>query len=95
MPIPTNPEEHNRLKGMITEIANCMFRIDSEREQVKAILEDAADEYDLDKKQLRRIATALHKANYTEAKEENEEFEYLYESILEGKRQKLEAEGGV
>jgi len=85
MPIPTNTEERNKLKGMLTEITNCMFRIDSERDQIKEILENATEEYELDKKQLRRIAMALHKANYAEAKEENDEFEFLYESILEGR----------
>lgn len=91
MPIPSNPKDRDKLKGMIAEITNCMLRIDGEREQMKEIITDAAEKFEIDKKLVRKIATTMYKANYADLQAENEEFELLYETLVEGRRVDAEA----
>ena len=85
MPVPSSPADRKKLKDMIAEITNCMLRIDGERDQMKEIIADAASKFQIDKKQIRKIATTMYKANYADAKAENEEFEILYETLVEGR----------
>ena len=91
MPVPSNPKDRDKLKGMIAEITNCMLRMDGERDQMKEIIADAADTFEIDKKQIRKIATTMYKANYADLQAENEEFEILYETLVEGRRVEAEA----
>ena len=88
--IISNPADRDKLKQMIAEITNCMLRMDSERDQMKEIIADAAENFELDKKQIRKIATTMYKSNYADVQAENDEFQYLYESVIEGKRTDVE-----
>lgn len=86
MPIPSTTAEKQKLKEMIGEITKCMLRIDAEREAMKEIIKDAADRYSLNKKMVRRIASTMYRSDYADVQAEHEEFEDLYESIVEGKK---------
>ena len=86
MPLPSSPSDQQKLKNAIVEITNCMLRMDSERDQIKEIINDVADNYDVDKKQVRKIATTMYKSNYSDVVEENREFELLYETLVEGRK---------
>ena len=86
MPLPSSPSDQQKLKNAIVEITNCMLRMDSERDQIKEIINDVADTYDIDKKQVRKIATTMYKSNYADVQEENREFETLYETLIEGRK---------
>ena len=86
MPLPSSPSDQQKLKNAIVEITNCMLRMDSERDQIKEIINDVADTYDVDKKQVRKIATTMYKSNYSDVVEENREFELLYETLVEGRK---------
>ena len=86
MTLPSNPNDLKKLKAAIGEITNCMLRMDSERDQIKEIINDVADNYDVDKKQVRKIATTMYKSNYSDVVEENREFELLYETLVEGRK---------
>ena len=83
--VPSNPEDRRKLKAAIGEATNCLLRIDGEREQMKEIIASAAEQFGVDKKQLRKIANTMYKHNYADAKAENEEFELLYETLIEGR----------
>lgn len=82
MPIPTVKKDQERLKNMLTEISNCMTRIEGERDCIKEIVEDAGSSFELDKKYIRRVAKALHQASFDKLKVETEEFETLYETLF-------------
>lgn len=86
MPLPSSPDERQKLKMAIGEITNCMLRMDSEREAMKEIIDDAAKSFEIDKKQIRRIATTMYKHNYEDIIQEHEEFELLYETVIEGRK---------
>lgn len=86
MPLPSSPEDRQKLKMAIGEATNCMLRIDSERGAMKEIIDVAAEQFELDKKLIRKIATTMYKHNYEDVIEENREFETLYETLVEGRR---------
>lgn len=85
MPIPSTKNDKQKLKEMIGEITKCMLRIDSEREAMKEIIKDASERYELSKKMVRKVASTMYKHDYADVQQENEEFELLYETIVEGR----------
>ncbi len=91
MSLPSNPRDRQKLKMAIGEITNCLLRIDSEREAMKEIISAASSQYGVDKKMIRKIATTMYKHNYSDVQAENEEFELLYESLVEGRKDEEEA----
>jgi len=80
----SNPEERKEFKALLVEITNCMLRMDSEREAMKEIVEAGKEKFEITPKLIRKLATTMYKHNYQSVTEENEHFEYLYESIVEG-----------
>lgn len=91
MSLPSNPNDRQKLKMAIGEMTNCLLRIDSERDAMKEIIADAANKYGVEKKMLRKIATTMYKHNYADVQQENEEFELLYETLVEGRKEDGEA----
>lgn len=81
--IVTNPADKKKIKDALFEISNCMTRVDAEKELIKDIINDLADNFELPKKTVRKIAKAYHKQNFTQEVADSEEFQELYESILD------------
>ena len=81
--IVTNPTDKKKIKDALFEISNCMTRVDAEKELIKDIINDLADNFELPKKTVRKIAKAYHKQNFTQEVADSEEFQELYESILD------------
>jgi hypothetical protein len=77
-------EDRKKLKSVIGELTNSLLKIDAEREAMKEAISAAAEKFEIDKKQIRRIATTMYKRNYADVQAENEEFEILYETVIEG-----------
>lgn len=84
--IPTNATERQELKTMLAEITRCMQRMDDERESIKDIAKAAEDKFGIKAKLVRKLATTMYKHNYADIQAENEHFEFLYESLVEGKK---------
>ena len=85
MPVPTNEKDRDALKAAIAEITKSMLKMDNERTAMNDVIAAAASTYDIDKKQIRKIAKVMYQSNYSDIQEENEEFELLYETLIEGK----------
>ncbi len=83
--VPSDPNDRQKLKQAIGEITNCMLRMDGEREQMKTIIADCSEEYDIEKKTLRKIATTMYKHNYEDVQAEQSAFERLFESLFPSK----------
>ena len=79
----SNPTDKKRIKNALFEISNCMTRIGAEKDLIKDIVNDLADDFELSKKQVNKIARAYHKQNYSQQVAESEEFQELYESLIE------------
>lgn len=83
--VPSSPEDRKKLKNMIVEMTNSMSRIDAEREHKKEIATDIKQTFGLQTKMINKLATTMYKRNYANLQSENEDFEMLYETLVEGK----------
>ena len=83
----SNPEDRKKLMNGIKEISNSFTRIEGERELIKEVIADLAENFDLTKPVLRKIARTYHKQNYNEETAQFEEFAELYEQVVNGPAQ--------
>lgn len=84
--IPSSPSDRIKLKAMLAEITKCLQRIDDERQSVKEIAEAAQEQFDIKKKFVTKLAKTMYKHNYADLRAENEHFDELYETLIEGKK---------
>ena len=79
----TNAADKKKIKDALFEISGSLTRIEAERELIKDIINDLADNFEMNKKTVRKIAKAYHKQNFTQEVADSEEFQELYQSILD------------
>lgn len=77
----SNPEDRKKLLGAIKEIDNSMTRVAAERDFQKDAINQVADELELEKKYVRKLASIYHKQNLSQVQQETEEVFELYELI--------------
>jgi len=75
------PEKKARLKGCLQEISNSMTRMEAERENITAIVQRMADEFEMNKRVSRRLAAIFHKRNLEEERGDFEEIAQTYEEV--------------
>lgn len=78
----SNPADKLKIKKMLGEISDSYTRISAERELIKETIEALAEDFEIEKKVLRKMAQVYHKQNFTTVEAENEDFVFTYESIL-------------
>lgn len=79
----SNPADRAKIKKMLGEVSNSMTRIEGERDLIKETIKEMSQEFNLSKRQLNRMAKVYHKQNFSREKEDHEEFEELYTTIVE------------
>ena len=84
--VPTSDKEVQTLKTMISEMTYCLDKIDQQRDQMKEIASDAAESFEVPKKLINKMARTMFKHAYADLCAENEHFERLYETVVEGKQ---------
>jgi ssDNA-specific exonuclease RecJ len=72
---------------MLAEISGSMTRIEAERDYIKESVKEMSAEFQLSKKTLNKMARVYHKQNFSEEVASHEEFEDLYETIVQGQSQ--------
>lgn len=77
-----NPKEKNDIKNCLQEISNSYTRIEAERDNIKAIIERLADEFEMNKRLSRRLAKVYHKRNLAEEVAAAEELSTTYEDVV-------------
>lgn len=77
-----SPEDRKKVKSAIDEISNSMARMEGEKDLIKETIDDIFEEYKIPKKTLRKMATVYHKQKFHETLEDHEEFETLYENVI-------------
>jgi len=77
----SNPKDRERLLNAIKEIDNSLTRVSAERDFQKDAIVSVADELDLEKKYVRKLASIYHKQNLSQIQQESEEVFELYELI--------------
>jgi len=80
--IPSNPVDQKAILAAIKEASDSLLRIDSEKEHVKAIIEKVAEDYELNKKHIRKMITTYHKQNIEVFESETDDFVALYRTIV-------------
>lgn len=79
--ISTN-EDKKKLANAIKEISNSMTRMDAEKDLIKDIIQVAYEDFEIDKKHIRKLASIYHRQNMSEVKYEYDEVETLYEELF-------------
>lgn len=77
----SNPVDREKLLNAIKEISNSMTRVDAEKDFQKDAIDKIADELDLEKKHVRKLAGIYHRQNFTTVQQEQEELQELYEAM--------------
>lgn len=80
-----DPEMRKKFKSALAIVTNYFQQMDDIKEGVKETVDELANEYGLDKKQVRKLALTMYKHNYGSLMEETRHFELLYETVIEGK----------
>jgi regulator of replication initiation timing len=79
----SNPADRKKIRDALQEVSNSMTRISAERDLIKEIVSELAEEYELlSKKQINKMARVYHKQNFSEEQAASSEFELLYEEIV-------------
>lgn len=82
--LPTlGPNEKLKLEGALKDISVSMARVDAERDLQKNIKNDICEELGLNKKVFAKLASTYHKQNFSEEVATHEEFETLYELVVD------------
>lgn len=69
-------------KAALDVLSEHMTNIENERDMIKGAIDDLSDQFDLEKKTIRKIAKAYHKQSFMEEKKSFDEFETLYEEVV-------------
>jgi hypothetical protein len=80
--LPSSDSDKERIKGCMEEISNSYTRMEAEREFINEAIEALADDVDVPKKYLNKLAKIFHKQNLSETVGEMEDVEALYETVL-------------
>jgi len=86
MSVPSSPSDRQKLKTMLTEMTHCLARMDAEREAKKEIATAIKEEFELAPKLINKLASTMYKRNYADLQAENEDFELMYETLVESKK---------
>lgn len=79
--IPTSEEDRKRIRDAMEEISNSYTRVEAERDFVKEAINNLAEDVDVPKNILRKMARIYHKQNMQDVVAEVEDIEALMESI--------------
>lgn len=83
--LPRSPADKKKLKTMLSEATYCKQRIDDEKDNIKGIVESIFQQFEIPKKLGNKLVNVLYKQDYANRVSEEEDFQYLYEAIVEVK----------
>ena len=80
-------EDRKKILAAIKEISNSMVRIEAEKDLIKDIVKDVADNYQLSRKVVNKMAKVYHKQSLSQTVAEHDEFVETYEEITSANKQ--------
>lgn len=80
--IPSDPEERRKVVNALTEMSASFTRVEAERDFQKDVIDRLEDEFGLPKKAMRKVARIFHKQNIIEEKNNFEEVQDIYETLV-------------
>ena len=81
----TNADKLREFKQVLVTITHYLQIIDDQKEAIKETVEEAAKNFAIDKRIIRKLANTMFKHNYADIQEENKHFEFLYEALIGGR----------
>lgn len=78
----SNPEDKKKFYNAVVEASNSLTRIEAERDLINEIVKSLSEDFNINKKIIRKIVKAYHKQNMTEEQQDHEEFVELYEEVV-------------
>lgn len=79
----SSPADRGKIKKMLGEISDSYTRMAAERDLIKETIKEMADEFELPKRTLNKMAKTYYKQSFFKESAEHEEFESLYQTIVE------------
>lgn len=79
--IPTNPNDLKEIKKMVQEGADCLLRIDAEREMFKDIVDQIKEKYDIPKAYASDMIRREHKGDFDEKATKFDDFTALWTAV--------------
>lgn len=76
-----SPEAKKRFNSKLAEISGSMTRIEGERDFIKTVTSDLAEEFQIDKKIVSRIAKTYHKQSFRDSVAADDEFTTIYQTV--------------
>jgi len=83
MTAPSNPKDRQALKLALVEMTNCLARMDAEREAKKDIANTIKEKFEIKPALANKLAGVMYKQNYADMQQEQDDFELLYETLVE------------
>lgn len=81
--IPSNPADREKIRRVMDTVSDSFTRIEAEKELIKDEIGALVEEFKIPRKFLNRMARIYHRKNFKDVMDEQENFETLYESVLE------------
>lgn len=81
----SSPADRKKIKDAIIEISDSMTRIAGERDFINEAVKAIADEFELSKKDLKKMARIYYKQSFQTEQAEMAELESLYITIIDNK----------
>ena len=78
-------EDRKKFMNAVQEISNSMIRIEAERDLIREIVKEKADEFSISKKVINKIAKTYHKQNRAQVEAEHEEFMEIYDEATKAR----------
>jgi hypothetical protein len=69
------------IKSCLQEISNSLTRMEAERDQIRAVVDRCATEFEMNKRITRKLARIYHKRNIEEERAEQEEINSTYDAV--------------
>lgn len=69
------------IKACLQEISNSLTRMEAERDQIRAVVDRCAAEFEMNKRITRKLARIFHKQNIEEERAEQEEINTTYDLV--------------
>lgn len=79
----SNPADRKKLLDCLKECSNSLTRIEGERDYIKESTSDIAKQLQLPKRLVNKMVKVYHKQNYSEEVAIQEQFEQLYETVVD------------
>lgn len=77
----SNPADRKKLLDCVKELSDSMLRAEAEKDLQKEAIADMAEELNIPKKYIAKVAAIYHKQNFSQIQSERDDIDALYEAI--------------